>query len=200
MGNKVPVVTFAFWVIKVLSTTVGETGADFLALNLGLGGTITTLVMVALLAGALYVQMRSRFYMPWKYWLTVVLVSIVGTLLTDVLTDMLDVPLFLCTAVFAAALLLSFAIWYKLEQTLSIQAITSIRREAFYWLAILLTFALGTAAGDLATEACSWALPAAPFCSAPASPRPPAATSPAPTPSLFLVGLRADASAWRVPG
>ena len=151
--NKVPAVTFAFWVIKIVSTTVGETGADFLAVNLGLGGAATALVMVVLFAGALYFQMRTRTYTPWTYWLTVVLVSIVGTLLTDILTDSLGVPLTISTAVFAVALLAIFLVWYSVEGTLSIQAITSSRRESFYWAVILLTFALGTAAGGLATEA-----------------------------------------------
>lgn len=151
--NKVPAVTLAFWVIKILSTTVGETGADFLAVNLGLGGAVTTSIMIALFAGALWVQMRSRSYTPWKYWLTVVLVSVVGTLLTDILTDVIGVPLATSTVAFAVVLLASLGLWYKVERTLSIQAITTPRRESFYWAAILLTFALGTAAGDFATEA-----------------------------------------------
>ena len=102
---------------------------------------------------ALVLQLRERSYVPWIYWLTVVLVSIVGTQITDFLTDKLEISLYLSTAVFAAALAAIFAIWYGVERTLSIQAIITRRRELFYWAAILFTFALGTAAGDLATEA-----------------------------------------------
>jgi uncharacterized membrane-anchored protein len=151
--NKVPEVTAIFWIIKILSTTVGETGADYLAVHVGLGGSTTTAIMAGLLIMALGLQFRERGYVPWIYWLTVVLVSVVGTQITDFLTDKLDISLYLSTAVFAAALAAIFAIWYGVERTLSIQAIVTRRRELFYWVAVLFTFALGTAAGDLATEA-----------------------------------------------
>lgn len=151
--NKVPEVTLAFWVIKILSTTVGETCADFLAVDIGLGATITTLGMALLLAVALCVQMRKIAYAPWIYWLTVVLVSIVGTQLTDVLTDMLGVSLYTSTAVFSMLLGVIFLIWHGVENSLSIHEIVTPRRELFYWATVLCTFALGTAAGDLATEA-----------------------------------------------
>ncbi|WP_081262453.1 hypothetical protein [Ralstonia solanacearum] len=151
--NKVPQVALGFWVIKILSTTVGETGADFLAVNVGLGAAITGGAMAALLLAALVAQLRARRYVPWLYWLTVVLVSIVGTQITDLLTDRLGVSLYVSTSVFSVALLAIFAVWYRTERTLSIQAIDTRRRELFYWAAILCTFALGTAAGDLATEA-----------------------------------------------
>jgi uncharacterized membrane-anchored protein len=149
--NKVPEVTVFFWIIKILSTTVGETFADFLS-GLGLGLQGTTVVMSVAFVAVLGWQFRTRRYVPWVYWLTVVLVSIVGTLITDNLTDALGVPLELSTAVFALALAAVFAIWYSVERTLSIHSIVTVRREAFYWLAILLTFALGTAAGDLVGE------------------------------------------------
>jgi uncharacterized membrane-anchored protein len=90
---------------------------------------------------------------PWIYWLTVVLVSVVGTQITDALTDGLEISLYLSTGAFAAALAATFAVWYRTERTLSIHTIVTTRRELFYWAAILFTFALGTAAGDLATEA-----------------------------------------------
>ncbi|GGP25129.1 hypothetical protein GCM10010971_09480 [Silvimonas amylolytica] len=151
--NKVPAVTFAFWLIKILSTTVGETGADFLAVNAGFGTLVTNCTMALFLAGALGLQLTSRRHIPWIYWLTVVLVSIVGTQITDLLTDGLGISLYLSTAVFAILLGLIFAIWYRKERTLSIKDINSLPRELFYWAAILCTFALGTAAGDLATEA-----------------------------------------------
>lgn len=151
--NKVPAITLSFWLIKILSTTVGETGADFLAFNVGLGAHLTCLMMSSLLLIALIMQLRTRRNVPWIYWLTVVLVSIVGTQLTDLLTDSLGVSLYLSTTAFSLLLALIFLIWYHIEGTLSIQEITTVRRELFYWGAILCTFALGTAAGDLATEA-----------------------------------------------
>ena len=151
--NKVPEVTLAFWVIKILSTTVGETGADYLAVNAGWGQVTTRAIMGALLAAALFKQLSTRRYTPWIYWLTVVLVSVVGTQITDLLTDGLGVSLYTSTSVFALALAAIFAVWYGAERSLSIHAIETRKRELFYWSAILCTFALGTAAGDLATEA-----------------------------------------------
>ncbi len=151
--NKVPEVTLAFWVIKIMSTTVGETGADFLAVNAGFGQGVTRAVMATLLAVAVFLQLRTRRYTPWIYWLTVVLVSVVGTQITDLLTDKLGVSLYVSTAVFAAMLAGIFAVWFWRERSLSIHEIFTLRRESFYWTAILCTFALGTAAGDLATEA-----------------------------------------------
>ncbi|GAA0969433.1 membrane protein [Acrocarpospora macrocephala] len=150
--NKVPEVTLYFWIIKVLCTTVGETAADFLNVNLGLGLTNTTLVMGALLIVVIYAQFRARRYLPAVYWLAVVLISIVGTLITDSLIDNFGVSLEVTTVMFGVALALTFATWYASERTLSIHTIYTMRREAFYWLAILFTFALGTAAGDLAAE------------------------------------------------
>lgn len=151
--NKVPEVTLIFWLIKIMSTTVGETGADYLAVHVGLGTSVTGLLMMTLLAAVLAIQLRMDRYVPWVYWLTVVLVSIVGTQITDALTDKLEISLYVSTAAFAIALAATFAIWFSVERTLSIHSIVTKRRELFYWAAILFTFALGTAAGDLATEA-----------------------------------------------
>lgn len=109
--------------------------------------------MGALLAVALFTQLRTRRYTPWIYWLTVVLVSVVGTQITDLLTDGLGVSLYISTSAFAVTLAVIFAVWYRVERTLSIHDIVTQNRELFYWSAILCTFALGTAAGDLATEA-----------------------------------------------
>lgn len=153
MLNKVPEVTLAFWVIKIMSTTVGETGADYMAVHMGLGTAVTGAIMLALLVAFLAVQLRDRQYVPWKYWTTVVLVSVVGTQITDALTDGLGVSLYASTAAFSVALAVAFAVWFRSERTLSIRTIVTRRRELFYWAAVLLTFALGTAAGDLATEA-----------------------------------------------
>ncbi|MDQ1619660.1 MAG: hypothetical protein QOE19_2229 [Actinomycetota bacterium] len=152
MLNKVPEVTLYFWVIKVLCTTVGETFADNLNQKLNLGLTNTTYVMGAALLAALAYQFRARRYIPGVYWLTVVLISVVGTLITDNLTDNFGVSLVTTTVGFSLVLALVFAGWYATEKTLSIHSITTTRREAWYWLAILFTFALGTAAGDLTAE------------------------------------------------
>ncbi|MQA18051.1 COG4705 family protein [Rugamonas rivuli] len=152
LANKVPAAVLSFWIIKILSTTVGETGADYLAVNAGLGTAITGGITAALLAGALVAQLRSTRFVPWLYWLCVVLLSVAGTQITDALTDRMGVSLYISTAVFGVLLALLFTAWYRRERTLSITTINTGRRERFYWAAILLTFALGTAAGDLATE------------------------------------------------
>jgi uncharacterized membrane-anchored protein len=156
MLNKVPAVTLFFWIIKVMATTVGETGADFLIFNVKLGLTTTSWLMGGVLVVALAAQISARRYIPWLYWVAVVLISIVGTLITDNLTDNFGVPLQTSTLVFGAALIAVFAAWYASERTLSIHTIVSRKRELFYWSAILITFALGTAAGDLVGE--RWAL------------------------------------------
>ncbi len=150
--NKVPEVTLFFWVIKILCTTVGETAADFLNEQLGFGLNGTSLVMTALLMIALFFQFRSRSYKAPLYWTVVVLLSVVGTLITDNLTDNLHISLITTTLAFSAALALTFIAWYRTERTLSVHEIDSRSREAFYWLAILFTFALGTAGGDLSAE------------------------------------------------
>ena len=150
--NKVPEITLYFWIIKILCTTVGETAADFLNDNLGLGLTGTSWVVGALLIATLVVQFRSRAYVPWIYWLAVVLISVVGTLISDNLVDNLGVALSTTTIIFAVALAVTFMAWYGVERTLSVHTIVTARREAFYWLAILFTFALGTSAGDYVSE------------------------------------------------
>ena len=150
--NKVPEVTLTFWLIKMMSTTVGETAADFLIFNLHLGLTVTSLLMGVLLIVTLLIQVRATGYAPWKYWLAVVLVSIFGTLVTDNLTDQVGVPLAISTSVFTVVLLATFRVWYAQEKTLSIRSIDTRKRELFYWAAILVTFALGTAAGDWVSE------------------------------------------------
>lgn len=150
--SKVPEVTLYFWIIKILATTVGETAADYLNDNLGLGLTGATCIMGGLLLVALGAQFAAGRYIPPVYWVTVVLVSVVGTLITDNLVDNAGVPLTTTSAIFAIALAATFAAWYASERTLSIHSIVTRRREAFYWLAVLFTFALGTAAGDLIAE------------------------------------------------
>src|SRR3954469_9195573 len=152
MLNKVPEVTLFFWVIKILCTTVGETAADYLNDNLGFGLSNTTYFTGALLAVILLVQFRLRRYVPVAYWAVVVVISVFGTLLTDNLSDNYNVPLTTTTPICAAILALVFTVWYAVERTLSIHSIVTLRREAFYWAAILFTFALGTAVGDLVDE------------------------------------------------
>jgi uncharacterized membrane-anchored protein len=132
--NKVPAITLAFWVIKIMSTTVGETGADYLAVNAGFGQGMTRAVMGALLAMALFMQLRTQRHIPWIYWLTVVLVSVVGTQITDLLTDGLGVSLHVSTSVFAA---------YRMGGNAVLT----------FWLGYILTRPFGAALGDLLTQA-----------------------------------------------
>ncbi len=152
MLNKVPEITLYFWVIKILCTTVGETFADNLNENLGLGLTNTSYIMGAVLIAVAVAQFRSRRYIPGIYWLAVVLVSVVGTLVSDNLVENYGVTLETTTIVFGACLIATFAAWYWSERTLSVHTIVTTRREAFYWATILFTFALGTSAGDLISE------------------------------------------------
>jgi len=149
---KVPQVTIFFWIIKVLCTTVGETFADYLNTTLGFGLNGTTLFTVIALASALFLQFRSKTYTPALYWIVVVLISIAGTLFTDNLTDNLNISLLMSSLVWAVLLALTFAIWFASEKTLSIHSIYTNKREFFYWLTILFTFALGTGVGDLIAE------------------------------------------------
>ena len=150
--SKVPEVTLYFWLIKVLCTTVGESAADFLNVDLGFGLTGVSVVTGVLLVVTLVFQFRATRYIPRLYWLTVAIVSVFGTLVTDNLTDNAGLPLEVSTIVFGVLLATTFLGWYAAEKTLSIHSIVTRRREAFYWLAILFTFALGTATGDLMAE------------------------------------------------
>ncbi|MFT3663369.1 MAG: hypothetical protein QM809_18980 [Gordonia sp. (in: high G+C Gram-positive bacteria)] len=150
--SKVPEVTVYFWIIKILSTTVGETAADYLNMDLGMGLPVTTAITAGLLTAVLALQFSLDRYVPAVYWAAVLLISVTGTLVTDDLTDVAGVPLKVSTAVFSAVLVAAFAAWYRVEGTLSIHSIRTRRREAFYWLVVLVAFALGTAAGDLIAE------------------------------------------------
>lgn len=152
MLNKVPKVTVEFWLIKLLAVTVGETAADYMNLDLGLGLSTTSWILAAVLTAALVLQFAQKKYVPWIYWVSVVLISVVGTLVTDNMVDNFGITLETSTVFFTVALSVTFAVWYGFEKTLSIHTIFTTRREAFYWLAILFTFALGTAAGDLVAE------------------------------------------------
>ncbi len=152
LWNKVPEVTIFFWIIKILATTVGETAGDLLSVRLALGLTVTSWVMSIICVVALIWQVRTKRYYPTPYWLEVVLISVVGTLISDLLVDGLHVSLVITTIAFSIILAAVFGAWYASERTLSIHTIFTTRRELFYWAAILFTFALGTSAGDLAAE------------------------------------------------
>jgi uncharacterized membrane-anchored protein len=154
--SKVPAVTVWFWIIKILCTTVGESFADWINAKLGVGLNATAMIFTVLLAAVLALQLHLNRYVPYGYWLTVVIVSVTGTLYTDVLTDDLGVPLAVSTSVFAVSLAVVFGVWFARERTLSIHSIVTLPRELFYWLAVLLTFALGTAAGDWTLQLTGW--------------------------------------------
>ncbi|UFS59258.1 COG4705 family protein [Subtercola endophyticus] len=147
LASKVPEITVAFWVTKVLTTGMGETTSDYFAVAFD-PVVVVPLTGLALVA-ALVVQVRSRAYTPWLYWLTVVLVSVFGTMAADVAHVGFGVPYLVSTLVFAVVLAVVFVVWRRVEGTLSIHSITTRRRELFYWITVLATFALGTAAGDL---------------------------------------------------
>ncbi|MFD0068109.1 hypothetical protein ACFRAI_27830 [Streptomyces sp. NPDC056637] len=156
MLNKVPEVTIWFWVIKILCTTVGESFADWINMKLGVGLVNTAWIFTAVFVVVLAVQLRLKRYVPFPYWLTVVVVSVTGTLYTDILTDQLNVPLWISSAVFSVLLAVVFGTWWLRERTLSIHSVTTLPRESFYWLAVLVTFALGTATGDWTLELTGW--------------------------------------------
>ncbi|SDZ39718.1 COG4705 family protein [Herbiconiux ginsengi] len=147
LANKVPEITALFWATKILTTGMGETTSDFIVT------TIDPVVGVALTFAALLIafalQFRTRQYVPWVYWLTVVMVSVFGTMAADVAHVQFGIPYAVSTGAFAAALAIVFGAWYLSERTLSIHRIDTRRREIFYWATVLTSFALGTAAGDL---------------------------------------------------
>lgn len=145
--SKVPAVTALFWVTKVLTTGMGETTSDYLVrrINPFVAVTLGALAFTA----ALTLQFGSGRYRPWRYWLAVSMVSVFGTMAADVVHIGFGVPYVVSTIFFAVALAVIFACWYRREHTLSIHSIRTPRRERFYWAAVLCTFALGTAAGDM---------------------------------------------------
>jgi uncharacterized membrane-anchored protein len=144
--SKVPRVTALFWVAKLLTTGMGETTWD--ALEIGLGASIAVAVAGGLFVVAMAVQFLVPRYDPWAYWAAVVMVGVFGTTIADLVHTDAGVPYTVSTGVLVVLVGACFALWYRVEGTLSIHAITTRRREVFYWSAVLLTFALGTAAGD----------------------------------------------------
>lgn len=145
--RKVPQVALLFWVIKLLTTAMGESTSDFLVFHFNPYASVILgfIVFVAVL----WLQFRARKYIPWLYWLTVLMVAIFGTMAADVIHVVLGVPYLVSTVAFAVALTTIFYVWQRTEGTLSIHSITTTRREVFYWATVLTTFALGTAAGDM---------------------------------------------------
>lgn len=150
MSIKVPEVTLMFWTIKILTTGMGEALSDDLVQRFD--PKLAVLGGAALLAVIVLAQLRARAYIPWLYWLAVSMVSVFGTMFADVLHVRFGISLPVSTGGFAALLAVLFAVWYKVEGTLSIHSVTSGRREWFYWAVVLITFALGTAAGDLTAK------------------------------------------------
>src|SRR5712671_4951126 len=145
--NKVPEVTLVFWILKILATTVGETAADVLSTTFKLGTVNTSYVMGVLLLISLVFQLRAKRYVPKIYWIVVVFISVVGTLISDNLVDNLGISLTTTSLIFLVALVAVFVFWYMSERTLSVHTIYTLRRELFSWAAILLTFSLGTSGG-----------------------------------------------------
>lgn len=144
--RKVPEITLIFWIAKLFTTAAGEAASDFLTNTINPYVAVT--IGFVIFAGALAVQFRVRRYIPWVYWLAVAMVAVFGTMAADVLHKQFGVPYAASTTFFAVCLGLIFIVWHKIERSLSIHTITTPRREAFYWLTVVATFALGTAAGD----------------------------------------------------
>ena len=151
-SNKIPVITALFWIIKMMSTTVGGTGVYFLNADLHFSLAGTTVAAGALLAIALFFQVRAKRHVPSLYWMSVVFISVIGTLITDNLSAQPGIPVVVSAGVFGTAMIATFALWHAKEHTLSIRAIDNRNRELFYWVATLFAFALGSAAGDWAAE------------------------------------------------
>ncbi len=147
LRNKVPEVTAIFWITKVLTTAMGETTSDFMVHQID--PPIAVAIGFVVLAVSLVLQFAVKQYLPWVYWFAVVMVSVFGTMVADVIHVQFGVPYAVSTTFFIIALAAIFALWYATQKTLSIHSINTRAREMFYWAAVLATFALGTAAGDL---------------------------------------------------
>jgi uncharacterized membrane-anchored protein len=152
VASKMPIVTASFWILKILTTGMGEAASD--ALVRAFGGVAVAATGVALVAG-FAAQFRAPRYIPGIYWLAVAMVGVFGTMAAD-LPHFLGVPLWVTSAGYLLAVLAIFGVWFRLEGTLSFSGITGGRREAFYWAAVVATFALGTAVGDLTAQ--NWGL------------------------------------------
>lgn len=145
--RKVPEITLIFWVVKLLTTAMGEAASDFLVFKIN--PYLAVLIGGIALAVALYFQFAVHKYITWRYWLAVAMVAVFGTMAADALHIQLGIPYIVSTIFFAVILALVFIVWNRSEKTLSIHSINNNHRELFYWATVLATFALGTAAGDL---------------------------------------------------
>jgi hypothetical protein len=154
LGIKVPDITFGFWIIKILSTGMGEGASDFLVRQFGKGPAVISGFLV--LGLGLSLQFRIRTYNKWIYWFAVVMVSVFGTMAADVFHLGLGIPYSVSSAFFFGVLILVFWLWNRSEGTLSIESISTQHRELFYWTTVMTTFALGTAAGDMTAHTFNW--------------------------------------------
>ncbi|WKD85047.1 hypothetical protein KCTC32516_00385 [Polaribacter huanghezhanensis] len=150
--NRVASLGMLFWVIKIISTTVGETAADYVSVNLKLGLSTTAILMGVITIIVVVWNFKQKKYFPPSYWLLIVMMSIEGTLITDFLVEKFSVSLLTLDVIFTIAMVLLFFLWYKKEHTLSIHAVNNDTREKFYWIIVLTTFALGTGVGDTVSE------------------------------------------------
>lgn len=150
--NRVANLGLLFWLIKILSTTVGETSADYVSVDMNLGLVLTTILMGVITVGAVIWNFKQKKYFPPSYWFLIVMMSIEGTLITDILVDQFGVSLLILDVIFTIAMIALFVAWNKKEHTLSIHDINNDTRERFYWIIVLTTFALGTGVGDTVSE------------------------------------------------
>jgi uncharacterized membrane-anchored protein len=154
IATEVPEVTIFFWIIKILTTALGESTSDYLVFHTNpylavIGGFVAFVV-------AMVIQFAAKKYIPWIYWLAALMIAVFGTMAADIIHVVLGVPYVVSTIGFAIALIIIFALWYASEKTLSIHSIYTFRREVFYWATVLATFALGTATGDLTATTFDW--------------------------------------------
>ena len=150
MLMKVPEITLIFWIAKLATTAFGEAFSDFIFFNDYIGRNLAILMGLAFLIICLIIQFRTRRYVPWVYWLAVTAVSIFGTMSADFLNKDLGMPLWASTLMLLGFQATVFIAWYASEKTLDVHSINTRLRELFYWLTVIFTFALGTAAGDFA--------------------------------------------------
>lgn len=146
--NRVANVTLLFWIIKIISTTVGEASADFFRHHFGHPAVIVAFFLLII---SIAIQIRFKKYVPWMYWTVIILVAVFGTMFADEIHHF-GVPLIVSTGSFITLLFMTLGVWYASEKTLDVHSIHTTKREIFYWIVIFLTFALGTAAGDLVSD------------------------------------------------
>jgi uncharacterized membrane-anchored protein len=161
--SRVPAITALFWIVKICTTGMGEAFSDYLNFGLRIGHAELLIGGALVLAGALAVQFTKKKYVPWAYWSVVVVISIYGTILADVIGDILGVPFFVSAFAYVALLTITLLLWHRVEGSLSIHSVFTWRREAFYWATVLFTFALGTAVGDMTADTFQWGFLASGF-------------------------------------